>query len=211
MFIATAAIGGSAPATIQYTYGAQDPAGPVATYTFSGVPIGSAGATRRLLLWCTSGVITSVTVDGNGASFIGGTLGGYIISYPSGTTATIAITNSSTQTHCTLIVFALYNVKSATPVGAVLVGASTTNPKSSTIAVTRGGVVSAFSIGGGLGASMTYAFGGNLTTDLSNSQSENTCMGAGHGSAAVTDAAWAINVTRSGTNNNFSFQALSFR
>jgi hypothetical protein len=211
MNLGTGIIGGARPAEIVFTHSEQATQS-ASSYTFSNVPIGTAHASRRLVIWSDRGNTSSVTVNGVAATFITGTNRCYVIDVPTGTTATIVI-NAASQNHCALVVFAMYYTKSATPVsgGVVFLTPDTTNPKSTTIGVQKGGVVASFVAGGGLGASMTYSFGGNLVTDLSDSQSENTCIGAGHGAASATDAAWAISVTRSGTNNNFSLQALSFR
>jgi len=208
--LGTGIIGAAKPASITFIDDYHN-TGSSSSYTFSSIAIGAASAKRWVIVDVNASTVTSVVIGGVTATVITANQV-YIANVPTGTSISITVNFAVTAQHCGLMVTVMDNLKSGTPLDSVVfTQTTTTNPKSGTLSVQKGGVVAAFAAGGALGASMTYSFGGALTTDVSNSQSENLCLGAGHALVAATDAALAVNVTRSGTNNNFGFYAYSFR
>lgn len=209
MNLGTGIIGAAKPAEIAWRTGGHNGAGPVMSWAFNNVPIGAADASRHVLVYAQASNLSGCTINGAAAAALGNDW--FILSVPTGTTCNIVVQASFNGTHAAVEVFTLLNLKSATPIENKIVAFSTTNPKSETISVKKGGAVASVAIGGGLGVSMTWSFGGGLQTDHAGSTNESLSIGGGTGRPAATDSAWFVSATRSGTASGYSFFNISFR
>ena len=123
MIISGGIIGGAVPEIIRTDVGSQNVL--LTTFTFTAEALGSAGR-RHIVIslgWYAATTLNSVTVAGVGATIVAAAAvaGGRnsaiaIASVPAGTTGNVVATFSGATGGCFIGIYALYNLKSATPV-----------------------------------------------------------------------------------------------
>lgn len=149
------------------------------TYTFSSTAIGTAAASRYVVV-CAEGstsltatTLNSVAIDGNAATAIASVKATespnianimtaiYGLAVPSGTTASIVVTFSAVLSRgCTIAVYALYDLQSTTPFSTNTNTAASGTSISTTINIPGGGI--------GIATIGSYsASGGTMTAGLS--------------------------------------------
>lgn len=152
MIIVNSVTGDRPPAEVVTTDNVHD-ASNLVTYTFSGVSIGTAAASRRVVV-ATHGLSTAslgtVTVGGVSATrFYHETttgIGLWIADVTTGTTATVVVTNGGglTAGHCSIGVFALYWLRGTTPTDTEYMDGARGSPQS--INVDARGVALGFAV-----------------------------------------------------------------
>lgn len=188
-------------------------------WEFASVPIGDAHPLRYIVVYVdfVTSTATVVNVDGVAATFIdiGASTSSrlwWIKSIPTGTTCDLQVAASgSLSVHCSVEVWTLLYLKSATPIDTWIHANLTDDPKNDTVSVEKGGAVLGAASGSGIGSTMTFAFGGGLSTAHSGSTVDGASIGAGQASPVVDNAAFSVTADRSGTANNYRFSGLSFR
>lgn len=193
--------GGSSPASVAYQANAV--LGTFTTFTYTGIAIGTASATRYVVVGLTSissaaTTITSVTIGGVLATNVitqkkdnGGVdivQAFYIAAVPTGTTANVVVVYSVSQYRAGCATWSLDNLLSAT---ATATASNTADPANASIDVAAGGVLLGF--GAQSNSSCTYTWT-NLTEvfDYNGGADNITMSGA---SAAFAAAQTALSVT----------------
>lgn len=182
------------------------------TYTYTSQNIGTAGATRLVVVGvhatstaAGTGSVSSVTIAGITATQLytqnstGNTLKQYFYGayVPTGTTGNIVVTMVSAPTSGRLgiDVFALYDVQSITPISTGFANANTTNPQGFTLSVTAGSVVCAIS-GTGQNNSPSNTWTG-LTETSDRVIGGGNCMTSATSLFAAANASLSVSVTQS--------------
>jgi len=155
------------------------------TYTFASQDIGTASATRYVVVTVfgrhtAAFTFSSVTVAGVSATSVveqanaGSRLGIFIAAVPSGTTGNVVVTASGGIVRCGIGVYALYDLSSST---AITTNSSTASPAALSVNVTPGKIlIAAAYTNGGSGNQLTWSgatedFDVNLEVGTSSSAS----------------------------------------
>ncbi len=180
-------------------------------YSFWSVPLGEEHPTRHILIALRAiAGSSSITVGGiTCTSLVANSW--FIVSYPTGSTATVEVTESGLNVHCAIIVYALRRIKSATPLDTYASNFLAAGSKSGTLIVEKGGAIVAVANNQGTGTNTWSFSGGTTTTDLSGNTNDAYSVSSGHGLVAADDAALSFTATRGGSSVNWGLAGISFR
>jgi hypothetical protein len=118
-------------------------------WNFNNIAVGAAHPSRYALIYAEPTQTTlSLLVNGETATSIFGQAsqerGWHIHPIPTGTEVDVSISGTSIAVSGTCILWTILYLKSIVPVDHFAIASSSTNPKSTTISVQKGGVVAAF-------------------------------------------------------------------
>lgn len=189
------------------------------TYTFSALDIGTAGATRSVIVGVvssgTSPSISSVTVAGNSATAVvelaesNLKIGLWIVGVASGTTGDVVVTHTGSMLRCGVIVWAAYDLSSTT---ATATATDATPALSQSLTINAGGIGVGLADGYQSGSSQTWTWTElteNVDTSFNDGTNYDNMSGASLASAA--GATVTVTATKTGSDANDCFVLAAFR
>jgi hypothetical protein len=184
------------------------------TYTFTGLSIGTAAATRYVIAgFAAEGgsnptAASSVTIGGVSATLLSGTgtyAAIYIALVPTGTTATVAITLNAEASRCGVVVWTAANLSSASAQDTLT---DTSDPLSGTIDVpSEGAVVAIAAHGNSNGHLFTWT---GATEDAEFDRGTNRTMSGAHAEVAAGETGRTVSATTT-TSTDLHMVAVSLR
>lgn len=211
-----------APASLAFQSQYND-SGDLSSYTFSGAALGTAAATRRIVVAVgvansTPPTVTALTVAGVSAASPVAQLGAagafrvsssiWIADVPTGTTGDIVITLSGASFRCGIGVWAVYDLASST---ATATGSSTSSTASENVNVSAGGVLIGYSCSFTSGSARSYTWVGP-TEDFDVAFDSNNHSNSGASAAyASAQSPLAISSTPSSAATNSAHVFAAFR
>jgi hypothetical protein len=196
----------SAPATVEFTDLAESAANN-AVYTFADLDAGAADADRYLAVAVTmsddglAAAATACTIGGQSATEAAGQsvaaasesnyAGVWIVKVPTGTTATVEVTGNTTMQSCSVTLYRIIGIASATPTDTDTASSAVGGLLSMDLDVQSGGVA----IGAGVNADQGTAASWVGLTEDDDQQNDNMRHTAASGAFSATAAASAITVT----------------
>lgn len=210
--------GATVDATISYRTQSSDVVDR-STYTFSALDIGTASATRHVVVGVissgTSPSVSSVTVAGNSATMVVQVdesnlrIGLWIVAVSSGTTGDVVVTHSSSMLRCGVIVWAVYDLSSAT---ATATATDIVPTLSQSLTINAGGIGIGLADGYQSGSAQTWTWTElteNVDAAFNDGTNYDNMSGASLASAAGTTI--TVTATKTGSDANDCFVLAAFR
>ena len=189
------------------------------TYTFPSLDIGTASATRYVIVGVissgTSPSVSSITVAGNSATMAVQVdesnlrIGLWIVAVASGTTGDVVVTHTGTMLRCGVVVWAAYDLASATPTATATDIVPTL---SQSLTINAGGIGIGLADGYQSGGAQTWTWTElteNVDTSFNDGTNYDNMTGASLASAAGTTI--TVTATKTGSDANDCFVLAAFR
>lgn len=207
----------SSVATISYRTNTSDSVDR-SVYTFPGLDIGTAGTNRHVVVGVvssgTSPSISGITIGGASATAMieqaetNLKIGLWIAQVSSGATGDVVVTHTGTMLRCGVIVWAVYDLLSATPTATA---SDSAPPLSQSLTISAGGVGIGLADGYQNGSTASWTWTGlteDADTDFSEGANHDAMSGASLASSAGTTITVTASKTGSDSNDNFVLVAL---